>query len=163
MNYTGMIYQYDQESGNGLVMIGDGESKEFSKSEWMETETEPSVGQRISYELVNSQIQIKLATQESEDKAKKYKESLQDDQKQEELPKETPKCSISFESIDKCIEHYTNLGFKLAKDSQSGLTRTLSFRYYSSATGDFGEALIKQTGDIIHVTQTLNGQTVSAG
>jgi hypothetical protein len=139
MIYTGIIYRYDEEEQTGQVMVGDGETKSFTKSEWVEQTVEPSVGQKISYEVVNNQVRIQLETQE----------------------KKSPNCSMGFTNVEDAIAHYKGLGFKLAKDTQTDMTRTISFRYYSSDTGDFAEAIVKQIGESIHITQTLNGQTVT--
>ena len=162
MIFTGVLYQYDQESGTGLLMVGNGEKKEFEKSQWADSENEPAMGQRISYEVIGEVVQVKLVTEEAIQRANAYKEQMKEEGQNK--PQETsPNCSIQFQDIDTCIQHYTNLGFKCIRDTQEGLSRVLSFRYYSSASGDFAEAIIKQTGDTISVTQTLNGQTVTVG
>lgn len=151
MIYTGMIYQYDSEQGNGLIMLSDGEKKEFSVNEWVDTENEPEIAQKIAYETDGNSIRIRVATEED------IKRAEEDAQKEDIAEEESASSENSeqFNSVDECIEHFTAMGFKQVRTKSDDIT----LRSY--VMGDFAEVLIKQNGSKISVSQTLNGQPVT--
>lgn len=63
-----------------------------------------------------------------------------------------------FSSIDEYINHFTDMGFKLVKDTENYGSRTLTLRRYSD--GEPSEVIIKQIGSKINVMQTVNGKIV---
>ena len=63
-----------------------------------------------------------------------------------------------FTSVDEYIGHFTDMGFKLVKDTEKYGSRTLTLRRY--ADGEPSEVIIKQVGSKISVTQTVNGKIV---
>ena len=66
---TGMIFQYDSTQGTGLLMLSDGETKEFSSNDWTDTVNSPAIGQKISYLSDAHGTQIKVAGEEDTSKA----------------------------------------------------------------------------------------------
>ncbi len=145
----GMIFQYNEDLSSGLIMLTDGEQRDFNIRNWVDTENSPKVGLKISYEENPAQIKIRAVTKEDEERA------LLNDEEQEE---EEVDISKLYSTVDEYIEHYKKLGFKLASDSQTGSVRTVTFRIYTPE--DYGEATVEQNGSQINVTQILNGKTI---
>lgn len=63
-----------------------------------------------------------------------------------------------FASVDEYINHFTQLGFKILKDTEHDGSRTLMLRKY--VMDEHGEVIIKHMGSKISVTQTVNGKKV---
>lgn len=63
-----------------------------------------------------------------------------------------------FSRVDEYLNHFTDMGFKLVKDTENYGSRTLTLRRY--ADGEPSEVIIKQVGSKINVTQTVNGKIV---
>jgi hypothetical protein len=61
-------------------------------------------------------------------------------------------------TVDEYINHFTEMGFKVLKDTENDGTRTLMLRKY--VMDEHGEVIIKQSDSKISVTQTLNGKKV---
>lgn len=149
-----MIYQFYSEQGTGLIMLSDGEKKEFSITDWVDNDNAPGVAQKIAYIESHNRIEIRKATEEDEILAS----SAQKEESSEEallVDSETPK----FDSIEDCIRYYTDGGFKIVKEMTIDRTRTVTLRFYTPT--DYGEAVIKHHGSKISVTQTINGQASS--
>lgn len=153
MIYIGMIYQYYSSNAAGLIMLSDGEKKEFTDQEWVDTQHQPALGQKISYEINGDTIRIKVATQEDITRAESEKENIDTETKEQ-----TQESSHNFSSVDEAVEHYTGMGFKLVKDIQESGTRTVALRSY--VMGDFAEVTIKESGSKFDIEQTLNGKSV---
>lgn len=153
MIYIGMIFQYDQNSGSGLIMLSDGEKKEFSAAEWIDTQNTPAVAQKIAYVISGSNVQVRVATEEDIVTAASDQEP--DVIEEEPTPEED---AVTFDTIDEYIEYYTQMGFKLIKDTGDNESRNAALRFY--VAGDFGEVTLKQNGSKINVTQMMNGQVV---
>lgn len=60
--------------------------------------------------------------------------------------------------MDEYFSHFTDIGFRLVKDTENYGSRTLSLRRY--ADGEASEVIIKQVGSKINVLQTVNGKPV---
>ncbi len=158
MVYIGMIYQYNEVEGSGLVMLPEGESRSFSRQEWVESETEPAVGQKIAYADRQNGVQIKLANADDqvgmvyeEDEADATVPVVEEESAQEEQVEEV------FGSVDECISYYTGRGFKPVKDVGDEQSRTVTLRMYTPA--EYGEVIIKHEGTKLSVTQMINGET----
>ena len=149
MIYLGMIFQYDEATSTGLIMLNDGEQGKFSSFDWIDTENIPSVGQKISYENSNGRIKIRVATQEDKDRA------LLDEEKESDAVEDPTE---HFTNIDEYIKYFTEIGYKIIKDAKDDQVRKLSLRLYTPT--DFGEATIVENGSEISVTQILNGKLV---
>ncbi len=61
-------------------------------------------------------------------------------------------------TVDEYINHFTDMGFKVLKDTENDGTRTLMLRKY--VMDEHGEVIIKYSGSKISVTQTLNGKKI---
>ena len=70
-----MIYQFDSTQGTGLIMLSDGDKREFSSNDWVDVSTAPAVGLKVSYESSDDLIKIKVASEADKNKA------LQDEKK----------------------------------------------------------------------------------
>ena len=153
MIFTGMIYQYDNTQGTGLLMLSDGEKKEFSSNDWIDSVNMPAVGQKISYESNANRIQIKVASEEDINKALADKEK-----KSSKEENASTDATEQFTNLDDCLNYFTSMGYKLVKDTQSDESRNLTLRLYTPT--NYGEAMVKQSGSKITITQTFNGKPV---
>jgi len=159
MIFIGMIYRYDDTQGTGDLMLADGEKREFSSTNWEDSENTPSVGQRISYIVEENHLTIRVATEE--DISNATDPNVQPvPQIQENVSQEEESSTPSFTSLDEYLNHYVNLGFRQLKDVEDNGIRTITFRYYDASSGDFAEAIIKQKDSNITVEQTLNGKPI---
>ncbi|PHR57103.1 MAG: hypothetical protein COA44_06855 [Arcobacter sp.] len=148
MILTGMIFQFNKDSGEGLIMSSKGATNEFSASNWIDTSCEPSVGLKVSFEGSDTLINIEVLKDESisiVSDNKKY--SASDEQKMEE-----------FSSVDEYIEHFKSLGYKLAKDTDDGKVRTASLRRFLE--DGHGEMIITSIDSKITVKTMVNGKEV---
>ncbi len=147
MIFIGMIFQYNSEQGTGLIMLSDGEQKEFSQTQWADSSNSPAVGQKIAYETNATSVKIRVASQEdiTSASAVQEEESASDN-------KET--------TLEEYLQHFIGLGFKLVKDTSSDAVRTLILR--SFATGESQEFIITQTASKTTIVETINGKTVSS-
>ena len=102
----GMIFQFNNEAGTGLIMLSSGETKEFNVEEWIDTENEPSIGKEILYEDSENRIKIKVPTTQEKSKALLEKET----QKEESAP--------NFKSKEECLNYYTDKGFDLINTAE---------------------------------------------
>lgn len=148
----GMIFQYDAELGSGLVMLSGGEQKTFNRTNWVDSDNEPAVGQKISYDDSSYSVQIKVANEEDKISANKVEDKVKEVEEKPsplELIKE-------LETVDAYIEHYVEMGFKLVKDSEDDNVRTVNLRLYTP--DDYGEATITQEDSKLSVVQVINGK-----
>ena len=154
MVYIGMIFQFDSTQGSGLIMLSDGEKKDFTTNEWVDAVNAPAIGQKVSYESNGYFAQIKVASEADEIKAKSEEETKSS--KEEETLTDTAK--VEFTSLDDCLNYFIERGFKLVKDSVDGELQILTLRRY--ADGEPSEVIINHNGAQISVTQTVNGKPV---
>lgn len=153
MVFIGIIYQFDTIQGAGLIMLTDGEKKEFTTDEWIDGVNTPAVGQKISYEIDGYRVHIKVASEADEVKiASQAKTSGRKDETSTDAALE------KFTGVDEYIHYFSDMGFKRVKDEDSGRERTLTFRRY--ADGEASEVVIRQSGSKISVTQTVNGKQI---
>lgn len=146
MIFIGMIFQYNSEQGTGLIMLSDGGQKEFSQTQWADSINSPAVGQKIAYETDVTSVKVRVASQDDISRASaKPKEESSSDNKNET-------------SVDEYLKHFTDLGFKLVKDTNSDAVRTLILR--SFATGESQELIITQTASSTTVVEKINGKIV---
>ncbi|MDF1875234.1 hypothetical protein JHD48_05775, partial [Sulfurimonas sp. SAG-AH-194-I05] len=136
MMFTGMIFQYDNTLDSGLIILSDGEKKEFSIMDWIDTMHKPTIGQKISYESNNNKIEMRVATPEDEQKA------LMDKEKKMKEEKKLKESIEACESVDDYVSYFTKMGFKLVKDETSDATRIVTLRFYSM--DQFAEAMIRE-------------------
>lgn len=136
MTNTGMIYQFNQETGSGLIMLSDGSSIEFSKNEWSDETSEPAVGMKIVYAKDNANVNIMP-----------YDENSQQES------------SVS-PSVDEYVEHFKEEGFNLFRDTSEGETRTAILRKYEMQDHSHIEVTIKRSNNDTTVTKTINGVEV---
>lgn len=148
MIFIGMIFQYDASQDAGIIMLSDGEKKEFTSNDWVDTLNQPAVGQKVSYETNENSVQIKVATQEDMNK------SLADQEKKEASTDNAKQLT----SVDDYLEYFTSMGFKLVKDDKSDVSRTLALRSYSM--DEFSEVNIKEANSKVTIEHTVNGKVV---
>lgn len=149
MIYVGLIYKYDNEQGTGLIMIGEGERKEFNIHEWVDTENSPAVGQKIAYTSDGFRAQIRVATPEDIALSKEQPKTAISSQEEPVKPK-------IFDDLESCLYHFTSSGFKLVKDVSNDGVRTLALR--SFVNGDPLEVIVKQTDSKVEASLTVNGK-----
>lgn len=151
----GMIFQYDAELGSGLVMLSGGEQKTFNRTNWVDSDNEPAVGQKISYDDSGYSVQIKVANEEDKISANSVEEKPKEVE-EKPSPLEVIK---ELETVDAYIEHYVEMGFKLVKDSEDDNVRTANLRLYTP--DDYGEATITQDGSTLSVVLVINGKKIT--
>ncbi len=134
MSMTGMIFQFNSDDGKGLLMLSDGETKEFDISQWVEKSNMPSVGLKISYDDSDEKITIKAYNEEE-------------------------KKSFAYSTADECILHFKEDGFKVITDISGETIRTITLRKYEM--GDFAEVVIKSANNEISVTHIVNGKKIN--
>ena len=139
MIHIGMIYQYSDENSSGLIMFSDGMSKTFTKDDWNDKNTAPGVGQKVTYAETSDGVEVQVASEDNISKTVSSKEEKK--------------------SIEEYLEHFTSLGFKCIKDTNTDSVRVLTLR--SFATGESEEVIIKENNSNITVVQTMNGKVVS--
>lgn len=144
MIFKGTILKYDKAEATGILMLSNGKQQKFTNDDWIETNNTPTINQKVSYENEQSPMGIKSIIQAPISQPSKKKEK-------EDSPKE-------FTNLDECLEYFTKKNYKVIRDMQDNDTRTLILRYFSEDS--HGEATVKQIGDKISVTQTLNGKKV---
>jgi len=152
MFFTGMIFQYDTNSKSGLLMLSNGEKKEFNATHWVDKQNQAAVGLKISYEQNAETLKVKVATQEDEQRA------LQEKEQGLEPQNEQDSSGDEFKNMEEYIAYFKDLGYRLVKDIQGDDSRDVELRIYTAE--EYGDATIKQKGSKISVTQTLNGKTV---
>jgi hypothetical protein len=148
----GMIFQYDAELGSGLVMLSGGEQKTFNRTNWVDSDNEPAVGQKISYDDSGYSAQIKVANEEDKISANSVEE------KPEEVEEKPSPLEVikELDTVDAYIEYYVEMGFKLVKDSEDDNVRTVNLRLYTP--DDYGEATITLEDSKLSVVQVINGK-----
>lgn len=133
MYMTGMIFQYNSDNGSGLLMLSDGDSKQFDRSQWQDDKNEPSVGLKISYEERAGVVTVCA-----------YDESKQEENEEQD--------------IEQYIQEYLNEGFNLVKDAQKSNKRTVVLRKYDK--GDFGEITLESSAGKVSIEKMFNGKKV---
>lgn len=119
MVFTGMIFQFDSAQGTGLIMLSDGETKEFSTDDWVDASNTPAIGLKVSYESSDELIKIKVPGAE---------------EKTEVLPNEKTKQEediSSFTSIEECQSYFSNKGFDLIKSAEDTAPEKLRMGKFS--------------------------------
>jgi len=137
MIFAGMIFQYNEQTQSGLIMLTDGTTKEFSTKEWIDEENVPAVGQKISYETIKTGVGVRVASEVD--------------------TKETSKELIS---VEEHTQKFIDLGYNLVKDTSSTTTRTVVLR--SFATGESQEVIITQEGSEVTISERVNGKAVTS-
>lgn len=61
-------------------------------------------------------------------------------------------------TVEEYINHFTEMGFKILKDTENYGARTLMLRRY--VMDEHSEVTIKHVGSKITVTQTVNGKSI---
>ncbi|MBC8237074.1 MAG: hypothetical protein H8E76_02475 [Helicobacteraceae bacterium] len=97
MFFSGMIFQFDDEQGTGLIMLSNGETKEFSSREWVDASQAPAVGLKISYDDSGHFRKIKLFSEEENNTIAEDTKTKQDTE--------------NFNSIEEYENHYASEGF----------------------------------------------------
>lgn len=118
MVFTGMIFQFDSAQGTGLIMLSDGEKKEFSTDEWVDESNMPAVGLKISYESSDHTIKIKAASEEDKNVA-----SPDEETNKEEI--------TSFSSEQEFQDYFSDKGFDVIKNIDEITGERLSMGKFS--------------------------------
>jgi len=122
MIFRGMIFQYNSEEGTGLIMLSDGEQKEFSTNEWIDASNVPRVGLEVSYESSDNLIKIKMLNE-----AEKRKILLDEKRSKEED-------ITRFRSMQEFQSYFSNKGFEAVKNRQEDADDKLTMEKYSDGS-----------------------------
>jgi len=134
---TGMIFQFNSEQGTGLIMLSDGETKEFTTRDWADESNLPAVGLKISYEYNGYITKIKIPSEEEANTISLDKKTSQN---------EDP---AHFTSIEEYENHYLRKDFVTVAKTKD----TLKMQKYStegeySITVSFKDTKPKLTEDL---------------
>jgi hypothetical protein len=126
--------------------------KTFNRTNWVDSDNEPAVGQKISYDDSGYSAQIKVANEEDKISANSVEE------KPEEVEEKPSPLEVikELDTVDAYIEYYVEMGFKLVKDSEDDNVRTVNLRLYTP--DDYGEATITLEDSKLSVVQVINGK-----
>jgi len=159
MVFIGMIFQFNSAQGTGLIMLSNGETKEFSTDDWIDDSNLPKIGLEILYEDSDKLIKIKVPSEEEKSRIKNKSSADKKNVEEVNIDKaEVNEETVSFSTFDEYIQYYQGLGFKLAKDSDTNGSRTASLRSY--VMGEFEEIILQQSDSKTTVTKTINGKKV---
>jgi len=137
---TGMIFQFNSEQGTGLVMLSNGETKEFSLSEWIDASTEPAIGLKVSYENSDNLVKIKVLGEE---------ENIINEKKKE-------KNEVSFGSLQECQTYFSNKGFEVIKSTEDTLETELTMGKFSDSSVECISISLKNSKvELIETTMEL--------
>lgn len=134
MVLSGMIFQFDDEQGTGLIMLSDGETKEFTARDWVDESYTPEVGLKISYDDSEYFKKIKRFSEE---------ESISNDTK-------THKGSENFRSIKEYENHYSTENYVTISSTND----KLSMQKYS--TEGIHNISVKLNEGVAQVIQDLD-------
>ncbi len=154
MANIGVILEYDADLGAGLIRLSSGEQKTFNRTNWIDTDNQPSVGRKVSYHDHGYFVEVKVANEEGEALAN----SVEDEPN---VVEEVSALTVikALKSVDAYVEHYMDNGFKLLDDSDNDNVRTVSLRLYTP--NDYGEAKISYDGSKLSVVQVINGKKIT--
>jgi len=110
----GMIFQFNTDAGTGLIMLSDGEQKEFSTNDWVDESNMPAVGLQILYEDNDNLIKIKIPSEEEKNEFGSTKKP----KKEKEL--------TSFASLEEFQNYFSNMGFDLLKTTDEAADNELT-------------------------------------
>ncbi|QOY55555.1 hypothetical protein HUE87_04825 [Candidatus Sulfurimonas marisnigri] len=74
----GMIYQFNNDQGTGLVMLSDGETKDFTIRDWIDDSNAPTIGLQVSYEDNGYFKKIKVPSEEEKNNISSDKKTSRD-------------------------------------------------------------------------------------
>ena len=187
MVLSGMIFQFNSEQGTGLIMLSNGESKEFSTHDWVDASQAPEIGLKISYEDSGYIKKIKLFNEEDGTDFKSIKDYENHYSAESYVTISSTNEKLSMQkystegihnisvhlndgeaqvleeldplvSVDDHVEYFKEIGFKLASDSTNADVREVSLRSYSM--DDYGEVSIKYCDSKLNITVMINGKKV---
>ncbi|HIP53938.1 MAG TPA: hypothetical protein EYH11_00500 [Sulfurimonas autotrophica] len=139
----GVIFQFNSDDGKGLIMLSDGETKEFSRSQWVDKTRDPAIGLKIFYDSKTNKVSSQREDQET-DTIKSEEENTQD--------------VLSLNSVDEYITHFKEDGFNLVKDFEDDEERRIIFRKYT--VEEPLEVIITRKNDQISLVYMVNGKKV---
>lgn len=110
----GMIFQFNNDEGTGLIMLTNGDTKEFATRDWVDESNDPAVGLKISYEDNGYLRKIKVPSEEEIN-------NISSNVNQNEDP-------TSFTSLEEYENHYLNKDFVTVGKTKD----TLKMQKYST-------------------------------
>ena len=119
MVFTGMIFQFNSDEGTGLIMLSDGETKEFSTDDWVDESNVPAVGLKISYESSDDLIKIKVPSVEDKNKSLPNEKTSKEDD------------IASFTSIEEFQSYFSDKGFDVIKNTDESRDDELTMGKFS--------------------------------
>ncbi|QSZ42386.1 hypothetical protein GJV85_09800 [Sulfurimonas aquatica] len=152
--FIGMIYQFNEVEGYGLIMLSNGETKEFTTNEWIDTTNSPYVGLEVLYDESSSGIKIKVPSSEEKDKTLATKKVNDQEEKPSREENKT-----DFESLDECIFYFEEDGYKIVKNIKNDNLGQITLRRY--VMDEHSEITIDNSGAKITITKTVNGKVVN--
>ena len=147
MNSIGMISQYDHDSNIGAIMFAQGKKIPFTFEDWSEQETTPMIGLKVVCSVRNNQLSVSLA--QAIDEITEAPDLSENGDGEE-----------GFADMDTLIAHYTQMGFKLARDGMQGSSRSVSLRYFTPQ--DFAEVIALEREGKLTISYKRNGNNVDA-
>lgn len=140
MIMIGMIFQFNADEGTGLIMLSDGQKKDFNTNDWVDEINMPSIGLQILYESNDDIVKVKVPSPEEKNELKPEKKSAKE---------ETP----SFTSTEEFQKYFEDRGFDIIKKTDETIDNKLSMGKFTddgvqSVSISFTDAQAELTRDI---------------
>ena len=127
----GMIFQFNNTQGTGLIMLSDGEKKEFSTDDWVDASNLPKIGLEIVYEINDNRIKIKVPSEEEKNALKNktlpgkktVKEESDIGKKEDDI--------TGLTSLEEYQTYFSNKGFDVIKNTQETVDDELTMGKFS--------------------------------
>ncbi len=164
----GMIFQFNNDQGAGLIMLSDGQKKEFTLKDWIDETNTPRVGLEIVYDSSDALIKIRVPSEAEKDALKLKKKPKKDaaaDLGSTEGSQSDPSDIDSDVvqgtdgSVEEHIKRFQDDGYRLIKDINEKGSRTAMLRRY--VMDEHSEIIIKCSDDKTTLTKTVNGKKVT--
>jgi hypothetical protein len=117
-----MIFQFNSEEGTGLIMLSDGEKKEFSTLDWVDDANAPKIGLEVSYESSAGPIKIKILSE-----VEKNQILLDEKRKKEDD-------TTSFTSMKECQAYFLSKGFEVVENADETVPDKLTMEKFSDGS-----------------------------
>ena len=140
MIMIGMIFQFNADEGVGLIMLSDGQTKDFDTKDWVDETNEPSLGQEILYEMTDGVIKVKIPSPEEKNELKPTKKASKEQVQ-------------SFASIEEFKSHFEVKGFDVIKTTDEATENELSMGKFTDE--GVQRVCISSVGESYELTRDL--------
>ncbi len=167
MVFIGMIFQFNSDQGIGLIMLSDGEKKEFSTNDWIDENNTPSVGLEILYDNSDNIVKIRVPSEVEKNELKLKKQTKEEavtshgsaqELQTDSSDKDYDVSEGTDGSVDDHIQRFKESGYRLINDTDDSGIRKATLRRY--VMDEHSEIIITCSDDKVSVTKIINGKKV---